>query len=141
MQRGHKETGIKFMKAEGESLFDIKFKNGVIKIQKLNINDETKPFLRNLLVYEQFSSMDVLYQNSVTDYMNLMECLTASRINVGLICQHGIIDNCICDDQVIANIFNTIGSFLVLSRESCYSHIFCNVNEHCSRCWKDGWPT
>ncbi|KDO42731.1 hypothetical protein CISIN_1g046603mg [Citrus sinensis] len=129
------------MKAEGESLFDIKFKNGVMKIQKLNINEETKPFLRNLLVYEQFSSMDVLYQNSVTDYMNLMECFSASRIDVGLICQHGIIDNCICDDPVIANIFNTIGSFLVLSLESCYSHIFCNVNEQCSRRWKDGWPT
>ena len=39
-----KEAGIKFMKAEGESLFDIEFENGVLKFPRLNIDDDTDPF-------------------------------------------------------------------------------------------------
>ncbi|KAH9680866.1 transmembrane protein [Citrus sinensis] len=116
------EAGIKFMQADGESLFDMKFENGVIKFPRLNIDDDSDPFWRNLIVYEQFSSKDDTL-NYVTDYMNLMECLIASPKDVELLCQHRIIKNRIGDDQVIANIFNTIGFFLVLSPESYYSQL------------------
>ncbi|XP_024042409.1 UPF0481 protein At3g47200 [Citrus clementina] len=128
------EAGIKFMQADGESLFDVKFENGVMKFPRLNIDDDSDPFWRNLMVYEQFSSKDDTL-NYVTDYMNLMECLIASPKDVELLCQHGIIKNRIGDDQVIANIFNTIGFFLVLSPESYYSQLFYDVNKHCSRRW------
>ncbi|KAH9681098.1 transmembrane protein [Citrus sinensis] len=128
------EAGIKFMQAEEESLFDVKFENGVMKFPRLNIDDESDPFWRNLIVYEQFSSKDDTL-NYVTHYMNLLECLIASPKDVELLCQHGIIKNCIGDDQVIANIFNTIGFFLVLSPESYYSQLFYDVNKHCSRRW------
>ncbi|KAJ4722913.1 hypothetical protein OWV82_006344 [Melia azedarach] len=129
-----KEAGIKFMKVEGESLFDIKFENGIVKLPRLNIDDDAEPLVRNLIVYEQFSSQEE-NPNYVTDYMNLMECLITSAKDVELLCQHGIINNCIGDDQVMANIFNTIGFFLVLSPESYYSQVFDDVNEHCSRRW------
>ncbi|KAK9180376.1 hypothetical protein WN944_026567 [Citrus x changshan-huyou] len=128
------EAGIKFMQADGESLFDVKFENGVMKFPRLNIDDDSDPFWRNLIVYEQFSSKDDTL-NYVTDYMNLMECLIASPKDVELLCQHGIIKNRIGDDQVIANIFNTIGFFLVLSPESYYKQLFYDVNKHCSRRW------
>ncbi|KAJ4722911.1 hypothetical protein OWV82_006342 [Melia azedarach] len=128
------EAGIKFMKVEGESLFDIKFENGIMKLPRLNIDDDTEPLVRNLIVYEQCSSREE-NPNYVTDYMNLMECLITSAKDVEVLCQHGIINNCIGDDQVIANIFNTIGFFLVLSPESYYSQVFNDVNKHCSRRW------
>ncbi|KAJ4722905.1 hypothetical protein OWV82_006337 [Melia azedarach] len=128
------EAGIKFTTVEGESLFNIKFENGIMKLPRLNIDDDTEPLMRNLIAYEQFSSLEE-NPNYVTDYMNLMECLITSAKDVELLCQHGIINNCIGDDQVIANIFNTIGFFLVLSPESCNSQIFNDVNKHCSRRW------
>ena len=42
MSKGLSQQDIKFMKAEGESLFDIKFENRVMKIPRLNIGDDTE---------------------------------------------------------------------------------------------------
>ncbi|KAJ4722915.1 hypothetical protein OWV82_006346 [Melia azedarach] len=128
-----KEAGIKFMEVKGDSLFDIRFDNGTLQIPRLIIEDDTESFLRNLIVYEQFSRDDNL--NYVVDYMNFMDCLINSPKDVELLCQHGIIHNWLGDDEVVANMFNRLGDFVMVSDHNYYSEIFCNVNKHCGRRW------
>ncbi|XP_031248445.1 UPF0481 protein At3g47200-like, partial [Pistacia vera] len=51
-----KEAGIKFRKGKEDSLFAIKFKNGVMEIPRLEIRGETESIFRNLIVYENYST-------------------------------------------------------------------------------------
>ncbi|XVE81429.1 hypothetical protein DITRI_Ditri15bG0062600 [Diplodiscus trichospermus] len=52
------EAGIRFKKSEGNSIFDIKFEDGIMKIPTLEIDDHTECFLRNAIAFEQFFSRE-----------------------------------------------------------------------------------
>ncbi|XP_022722895.1 UPF0481 protein At3g47200-like isoform X1 [Durio zibethinus] len=127
------EAGIRFKKADGNNVFDVKFENGTVKIPTLEIDDHTECFLRNLIAFEQFFPGRSL--NHVTDYMNFMDCLINSPKDVELLRQRGIINNWLGNDEVIATMFNMLGDSVSISRYSFYSEVFNNVNIYCSRRW------
>ncbi|KAL4273165.1 hypothetical protein GQ457_13G016650 [Hibiscus cannabinus] len=127
------EAGIRFEKAQGNSIFDIKFESGTMKIPTLEIDDHTECFLRNVIAFEQFFPGRSL--NHVTDYMNFMDCLINSSKDVELLRRRGIINNWLGNDEVIATMFNQLGDSVSISRYSFYSEIFNNVNKYCSKQW------
>ncbi|XVF65079.1 hypothetical protein PTKIN_Ptkin09bG0217900 [Pterospermum kingtungense] len=127
------EAGIRFRKVGGNSIFDIKFENGTLKIPTLEIDDHTECFLRNLIAFEQFFPGRSL--NHVTDYMNFMDCLINSTKDVELLRQRGIINNWLGNDEVIATMFNRLGDSVSISRYSFYSEVFNDVNFYCSKSW------
>ncbi|KAK1591901.1 hypothetical protein Q3G72_015633 [Acer saccharum] len=92
------EAGIKFLKVEGGSLFDIKFDYGVLKIPVLSIQDHTESVFRNLIAYEQFTPTDAGSPNLVIDYIVFMDCLINTPEDAELLRRHGIIDNWLGDD-------------------------------------------
>ncbi|KAJ0035998.1 hypothetical protein Pint_25311 [Pistacia integerrima] len=128
------EAGIKFERARGNSLFDIKFENGIMKIPRLEITGETESIFRNLIVYEQFSPSENFNGRPViSDYMKFMDCLINSERDVELLCRCNILHNCLGDDEVVAKMFNSIGDFVKLSRHNYYFSIFFEVNKHCAQ--------
>ncbi|TYH01592.1 hypothetical protein ES288_A09G071500v1 [Gossypium darwinii] len=127
------EDGIRFEKADGSSIFDIKFENGTMKIPTLEIDDHTECFFRNVIAFEQFFPGRSL--NHVTDYMNFMDCLINSPKDVELLQRRGIINNWLGNDEVIATMFNRLGDSVSISRYSFYSEVFSNVNGYCSKQW------
>ncbi|KAJ0092398.1 hypothetical protein Patl1_25878 [Pistacia atlantica] len=128
------EAGIKFKRARGNSLFDIKFENGIMKIPRLEITGETESIFRNLVVYEQFSPNENFNGRPViSDYMKFMDCLINSERDVELLCRCNILHNCLGDDEVVAKMFNSIGDFVKLSRDNYYFSIFVEVNKHCAQ--------
>ncbi|KAM7465788.1 hypothetical protein LguiB_013350 [Lonicera macranthoides] len=88
------------------NFFDIKFKNGVMRISPLTIEDRTESFFRNLIAYEQYS--DNTQFKLVTDYVKVMDYLINSPKDVELLCRHGIIDNWLGDAEAVFAIFNKI---------------------------------
>ncbi|KAJ4722909.1 hypothetical protein OWV82_006340 [Melia azedarach] len=125
-----KESGIKFMRLKGDSLFDVKFENGIMKIPRLRIEDDTESFFRNLIVYEQFYPET---SDPVIDYMKFMDCLVNSAKDVELLCQRKILHHSLGDDEAVASMFNRLGDSVTLSSSSHYRKIFKDVNKHCSR--------
>ncbi|KAK4857188.1 hypothetical protein QYF36_025474 [Acer negundo] len=126
-----KEAGIKFLKVESGSLFDIKFDYGVMRIPTLSIGDFTESVFRNLIAYEQFSHDR--NPKHVIDYIKFMDCLINTLEDAELLRRHGIIDNWLGDDKVIANLINSLGDGVVLGENFYYSEVFNKVNLHCSR--------
>ncbi|KAM7465779.1 hypothetical protein LguiB_013341 [Lonicera macranthoides] len=130
-----REVGIKFEKMEEGNFFNIKFKNGVMRISPLTIEDRTESFFRNLIAYEQYSDDNQF--KLVTDYVKVMDCLINSPKDVELLCRHGIIDNWLGDAEAVSTIFNKItDSVTVLPNNYFhYAGVFDKVNTHCSKRW------
>ncbi|KAJ0092625.1 hypothetical protein Patl1_25880 [Pistacia atlantica] len=133
-----KEAGVKFRKGEEDSLFAIKFKNGVMEIPRLEIRGETESIFRNLIVYENYFTNEINTKSGhvisdeintksrhvISDYMKFMDCLINSQNDVELLCQCNILHNCLGDDKTVANMFNSIGDFVTLSPDNYYFDIF-----------------
>ncbi|XVF29132.1 hypothetical protein REPUB_Repub15cG0093200 [Reevesia pubescens] len=128
------EAGVKFQKEQGSSLFDIKFQYGTMKIPTLRIFDSLECTLRNLIAFEQFSSVRGL--NHVTDYVILFHCLINSSKDVEILRQRGIIENMLGDDEEVAGMLNRLGMSVHFSRDTFYySEVFNKVNKYCNRRW------
>ncbi|XVE62782.1 hypothetical protein DITRI_Ditri06bG0147500 [Diplodiscus trichospermus] len=111
------ERGIKFKKlGNGNSLFDIKFKNGVMHIPTLKVNHDTDRILRNLFAYEQLDKGSSI----VLDYARLMDCLINYADDVVLLSRCGIIENWLGSHEEVANMFNKINDYVYLSTANFY---------------------
>ncbi|KAK9183281.1 hypothetical protein WN944_026431 [Citrus x changshan-huyou] len=111
------EAGIQFRKVEvlkdDDSLFDIKFENGVMKMPSLEISDDTETIFQNLIAYEQCSQGINL--KHVIDYVKFLNCLINSSKDAELLRRRGIIDNLLGDDEVIATLLNKLCEGVVLA--------------------------
>ncbi|EEF44274.1 conserved hypothetical protein [Ricinus communis] len=126
------EAGIKFKKVEEQNLFDISFRNGVMRIPTLTIRDETQCIMRNLIAYEQLiPRSSPIY---VSDYMIFMDSLINSEKDVELLCRKGIIENWLGDDKAVAILCNKIGDNVFCDR-ALYAEIQYSVNMHCNKRW------
>ncbi|GFY81627.1 transmembrane protein, putative [Actinidia rufa] len=127
-----REAGIKLRKVQDGTLFDIKFKKGLMQIPPLSIKDRTESFFRNLIAYEQYCPDNQV--SYITDYMTFVNCLVDSPKDVAILSRRGIIDNCLGDDEVVSTILNRISDAVTRpSNHFQYAYIFKKVNVHCSR--------
>ncbi|KAF9688881.1 hypothetical protein SADUNF_Sadunf01G0034000 [Salix dunnii] len=129
-----KEAGIKFGKQAGSyGLFQgVRFEKGMIKIPCLKVVDTTESLFRNLIAYEQCSQRQHLY---VTDYITLMDCLINTREDVQILRHCGIIVNGLGDDEMVCNLFNKLGIYVMMSDRDrfFYAQEFKQVEKHCAR--------
>ncbi|XP_059644877.1 UPF0481 protein At3g47200-like [Cornus florida] len=131
------EAGISFEVNESDDvgIFDIRFENGRMKIPKFKVNDVTETFLRNIVAYEQHSSLDD--HKYFTDYISIMDFLihTGNDANALRLC--GIIENMLGDDKEVALMFNKLGDGVVIPPNFYYSNVCKNVNHHCEKPWNE----
>ncbi|KAH9681096.1 hypothetical protein WN943_029487 [Citrus x changshan-huyou] len=127
------EAGIQFRKVDvlkDDSLFDIKFENGVMKMPSLEISDATETIFQNLIAYKQ-CSQDINLKH-VIDYVEFLNCLINSSKDAELLRRQGIIDILLGDDEAIATLFNKLCDGVVLGERFYYREVFNEVNSHCS---------
>ncbi|ESR33817.1 hypothetical protein CICLE_v10005120mg [Citrus x clementina] len=129
------EAGIEFRKVEvdkdDDSLFDIKFENGVMKMPSLEISDATETIFRNLIAYEQ-CSQDINLKH-VIDYVKFLNCLIKTSKDAELLRRCGIINNLLGDDEVIVTLLNKLCEGVVLGERFYYQEVVNKVVLHCSR--------
>ncbi|CAI9774645.1 unnamed protein product [Fraxinus pennsylvanica] len=124
-----KEAGISFKKSEDNSFFDIKFENKAMIIQEWEISDSTESLFRNLIAYEYY--IERRPQKNVTDYVFFMHCLVRSPEDAKLLRQYGIINHILGSDEMVYNVINKLGKYVMTSSQFSYSNIVKRVNEHC----------
>ncbi|KAI3852307.1 hypothetical protein MKX03_018952 [Papaver bracteatum] len=100
-----KRVGVKFVKSSTNGSFlDIKFKDGVMEIPLIIIQDQKNTLLRNLIAYEQCCDGNVTYMPS---YAFFMDSLINTGDDVGVLRKQGIITSYLGDDEdvTLANFY------------------------------------
>ncbi|KAI3942128.1 hypothetical protein MKW98_003727 [Papaver atlanticum] len=117
-----KQSGVKFVKGTGSSILDIRFKDGILEIPPLVIEDNTDALLRNLIALEQqVNGVD----NYISSFAYMMDGLINSREDVRILRKAGIIDNMLGADEDVAVLFNKICCGINIGK----SHYFELYNE------------
>lgn len=128
-----KEAGIKFKRRKTDRFWDIKYKNGVLKIPRLLIHDGTKSLFLNLIAFEQ-CHMD--RSNYITSYAVFMDNLINSDEDVGYLHYHGIIEHWLGNDGEVADLFNRLCQEVVFDINDSYlSELSAQVNKYYDHKW------
>ncbi|XP_042503537.1 UPF0481 protein At3g47200-like isoform X2 [Macadamia integrifolia] len=99
------EAGVKFEVVTGKCLLDISFKEGVLAIPCINIQDWTESLLRNMICFEQLHCVAPRY---ITDYASLLDSFIDSSKDVILLREHGIIKSLLGDHEQVSLLFNKL---------------------------------
>lgn len=128
-----RESGIKFKKRKTDRFWDIKFKNGILKIPRLLIHDGTKSLFLNLISFEQ-CHLDC--SNDITSYVVFMDNLINSHQDVGYLHYCGIIEHWLGSDDEVADLFNRLCQEVVFDINDSYlSHLSEDVNRYYDHRW------
>ncbi|XVF17627.1 hypothetical protein REPUB_Repub10bG0139600 [Reevesia pubescens] len=123
-----REAGIKFKKMKTDHFWDIKFKNGILRIPCLLIHDGTKSLFLNLIAFEQ-CCLDC--SNDITSYVIFMDNLINSPEDVAYLHYYGIIEHWLGSDAEVADLFNRLGQEVVFDiKDSYLSRLSEDVNRY-----------
>ncbi|PRQ22621.1 hypothetical protein RchiOBHm_Chr6g0252301 [Rosa chinensis] len=117
------QSGVKFVKVDDKNIFDIKFKNGVLKIPHLRIRGSTEIFFRNLIAYEQCEFHDHYFH----DYVFIMDGLVDSSKDVDLLVKAGILDSKLPDSEATASFISSLDSGPILFSKKSYVTDLCDA--------------
>ncbi|XP_026416333.1 UPF0481 protein At3g47200-like [Papaver somniferum] len=127
-----KRAGVKFAKSSTTGSFlDIKFRDGVMEIPSIIVQDQTDTLLRNLIASEQCCDGHVTY---MTSYAFFMDSLINTGEDVGVLRKEGIMTNYLGDDEDVAALFNKLCCEVTLANFY-YSELCDQVNTYYKTRW------
>lgn len=106
------QAGVKFRVKQSRELFDIQFKDGILEIPRLRINEAIENFLRNLIAYEHYHLKD----NFVNDYVFILDRLIDTPDDVQLLAHNGIIESKLAGNEEVASLINKLSPGTTLIR-------------------------
>ncbi|KMZ60154.1 hypothetical protein ZOSMA_5G00150 [Zostera marina] len=140
MQHGLREYGIKFRmkKIRGSDTFlDVSFKDEIMEIPYLRIEDSTTSKFRNLLALEQSCKK---YGNKLTRYISFMDDLIDKDSDVALLMNKNIIGNYLGSTEKLANMFIEMCDGLSLDQDNHYlKEMYEKINKYCDRPVNKWW--
>ncbi|KAF5444424.1 hypothetical protein F2P56_036901 [Juglans regia] len=116
------EAGVEFKVSSSKCLFDLKFKNGVLELPCLKLENTTDSLYRNLMALEQCYYLNEAY---VTDYIVLLDHLINTPKDVDLLVQKGIIVNWIGDSNAVTSLINSLSSGIVYHTTNIHYYDLC----------------
>ncbi|CAL8996918.1 unnamed protein product [Prunus brigantina] len=129
------QAGVKFkLMRSSRNLFDIKFKDGILEIPKLKIDDHTELTLRNLIAFEQCHCV----KHYITDYVSLIDNLVNTEKDVEFLKKDEIVEHILGDDNDVCTLINSLGRGVVLDDESFYfADLYKDLNSYCRKPWNE----
>ncbi|XP_058194519.1 UPF0481 protein At3g47200-like [Rhododendron vialii] len=126
------EAGITFSTSSTQSLKDITFKGGKLRLPPIVVEDTTASMFLNLIAFERFH---VGVGNAVTSYVFFMDSIIDSAKDVSLLHDEGIIQNALGSDKAVAALFNSISKDATLDPTSSLDLVHKKVDKHCNKTW------
>ena len=130
------EAGIRFEAIEtGINTGDpdrISFKDMVLRLPVLIVDDTTESLLLNLIAFEL---LHVGTGNEVTSYVYFMNVIINSVEDVILLQSHGIILNVIGSDDAIVQLFNSLAKGIMFNPDSSMVSVLYNINAYRTKRW------
>ncbi|KAF8039556.1 hypothetical protein BT93_B1926 [Corymbia citriodora subsp. variegata] len=131
------QVGVKFRPRKTHSILDIKFRNGVLEIPVLTIDDFWSSLFLNFVAYEQCYHHSTKY---ITTYATFMGCLINTPADAGFLGDHKVVENYFGTDEEVARFFNNVGKDVVFDIHRSYlSKVFEEVNEYYENDWHVRW--
>jgi hypothetical protein len=103
-------AGIKVKRHKVNTFLDVKFKNGVIWMPDIILDDLMCSLLVNCVAYEQMCNISKHF----SIYTMLLHCLVNTARDVDYLCDQGIIGNFIGTDDKAAQFINDLGMGLTI---------------------------
>ncbi|KAF8039432.1 hypothetical protein BT93_B1848 [Corymbia citriodora subsp. variegata] len=131
------QAGVKLRPRKTHSILDIKFRNGVLEIPVLTIDDFWSLVFLNFFAYEQCYHHSTKY---ITTYVTFMGCLINTPADAVLLGDHKIVENYFGADEEVARFFNNVGKDAVFDIHRSYlAKVFEEVNEYYQHSWHVRW--
>ncbi|CAL4987413.1 unnamed protein product [Urochloa decumbens] len=127
-----REAGILFKRANSDSLHNIRFRNGVLTMPAVTVDNSTEHMFLNMMAFER---LHVGAGNGVTDFVFFMDSIIKSSKDVALLSSYGIIQNAVGSDEAVVRLFASISKDVVLERESALEAVRRTVNAYCNKPW------
>ncbi|XP_042507538.1 UPF0481 protein At3g47200-like [Macadamia integrifolia] len=133
-------AGISFKERKSSDNFlDVNFRNGVLEMPAITIDDFTSSFFANCVAFEQCHKH---CSNQITSYATLLDCLINTYKDVEFLCDAKIIENYFGTEGEVARFFNNLGKETAFDVEKSYlSNLFGEVNDYYRNGWHVQWAS
>ncbi|PAN42940.1 hypothetical protein PAHAL_8G200200 [Panicum hallii] len=124
------EAGIQFQKSNTKSIHDVDFVNGVLSMPLLRLHDQTEMELLNLMAFEW------LHPNTTNDvrcYIAFVDNIIESERDVALLRSQGLIENRMCSDKKVVELFNVTTKLSEANIYNRLGHVQWKMNAHCKK--------
>ncbi|XAR69561.1 hypothetical protein NMG60_11001199 [Bertholletia excelsa] len=116
-----------------DSFLEINFKEGVLEIPQISVNDVTSTLFINCIALEQCCKRNFAFFSA---YIAFMSCLISSAMDVALLCEEGIITHFSHSDLLVAQLFKSLGENVMLNvRESFLADEYRKLEAYRSSHW------
>lgn len=135
-----RRAGIKLGQGDrADSFLVVKFKNGVVEMPAITIDDTMSSLLLNCVAFEQCHSGS---SKHFTTYATLLDCLVNTFKDVEYLCDCNIIENYFGTDSEVARFINDLGKEVAFDIEMCYlSGLFSDVHQYYKNSWHLQWAS
>lgn len=114
-----------------DSILDIRFRNGVLHIPPVVMDDFTATVFLNCVVFEQLYADS---SNHITSYVAFMACLINEESDAAFLSERRILENYFGTEEEVSRFYKSIGKDVALDLERSYlAKVFEGVNEYSSK--------
>ena len=118
---------------------NVTFKNGVIEMPTITVDDFMSSFLLNCVAFEQCYS--ACSKHFIT-YVTLLDCLINTYRDVEYLYDRNIIENYFGTDGQVAHFINNAGKDVAIDMDLCYlSQLFNDVHQYYGKSWHVQWAS
>ena len=127
-----RDHGVQFVQKSG-NLLDIEFKDKILKIPTLFIDDGTSPVLRNLIAYEQSNRYAAPYFSCLAVFL---DSIVDTPDDIDILCNAGIIKQVKGGNKELVNFLNSLNKELEFDPKDCtITTQIVDINNYCTS-WK-----
>ncbi|XP_052170362.1 UPF0481 protein At3g47200-like [Diospyros lotus] len=123
------EAGIRFRRSESNSLKDISFNQGVLRLPEFVVDDATESTFLNLIAFER---CHVGVGHDITSFICFMDIIVDHDRDIGLLCSKRIIQNLVGNDKVAADLFNAMSKDLMMDPSSHLNMVHESILSYCT---------
>jgi Plant protein of unknown function len=127
------DSGVKFRRNSSHCLFDITFKNGVIEMPLLIVDNTIRTIFTNIVAYEQ---SQISRSRIFTSYVVLWNMLVDTAKDVSLLEHCGILELIQHNEEQAADFFNELADCWSMDyNDHYYAILFLELQKYCSSTW------
>ncbi|CAJ1978491.1 unnamed protein product [Sphenostylis stenocarpa] len=126
------DAGIRFRKSRTNSLGDVSFGDGLLRLPTLVVDDTTEYMFLNLIAFERLHAEA---GNDVTSYIFFMDTIIDSEMYVALLHRKGILVNALGSDKAVAKLFNSLSKDIAVDRQGVLDVVRMSLSNYCKKPW------
>ncbi|KAK7320521.1 hypothetical protein VNO77_30070 [Canavalia gladiata] len=126
------DAGIRFKKSKTNSLGDVSFDQGLLRLPTMVVDDTTQCMFLNLIAFER---LHVGAGNEITSYIFFIDTIIDDEMDVALLHRRGILINALGNDKDVAKLFNSLSKDISVDLHPVFDMVQMSMNNYCKKPW------